>query len=70
MTKESDAGQDYRGAIERELTARLSEEPRNPLPGVTLLCLKCRGISDGDAHFCTHCGTQFNVLVVAARPKG
>ena len=39
----------------------------DPLARVMLLCLKCRGVSAADAHFCTSCGERFNALVVAGR---
>jgi len=39
----------------------------DPLTRVMLLCMKCRGVSSADAHFCTSCGERFNALVVARR---
>jgi hypothetical protein len=70
---------DYRSAIEHELADRLAHRQPTPsvpvepsvspvtaaVPVVSLLCLKCRAISAGDAHFCTSCGERFNALVIA-----
>lgn len=68
---------DYRGAIERELAERLAAPRPKPapaagpkaVPDVALLCLACRGISAGDAQFCTSCGERFNALVIAPRGR-
>ena len=58
-----------RAAIEEELRRRLTSDQaataQRLLADVALLCATCRGVSSADAHFCTHCGTKFNALVVA-----
>jgi hypothetical protein len=62
--------QDYRAKIERELAERLAgAQPAGGAAAVKLLCLACRSINDGDAHFCASCGTAFNALVIAG-PAG
>ncbi len=61
-----------RAAIEEELRQELARDRTarpDPLAAVALLCLKCRGLSSADAHFCIHCGTKFNALVAAAPPQ-
>jgi hypothetical protein len=65
-----DAVDPQRAAIEAELRDRLGHDRSatpspSPLAGVGLMCLACRGLSSGDAHFCTRCGVRFNALVVA-----
>lgn len=57
-----------RAAIEEELRQRLASDhgAANPAAAVALLCLTCRGITTGDAHFCKHCGARFNAIVVVA----
>ena len=41
------------------------------LNAIGLICLACRGLSGGDAAFCTKCGARFNALVVATgNPNG
>lgn len=59
-----------RAAIEDELRQRLARDSAagNPAAAVALSCLTCRGISRGDAHFCTHCGARFNAIVIAPLP--
>ena len=78
MTAADDVPNDpRRAAIEEELRERLADDRKAAgmtpdqkvgpaaLSGVGLMCLACRGLSSGDAHFCTRCGTRFNALVVA-----
>jgi hypothetical protein len=63
-----DAVDPRRAAIEDELRDRLARDRAaapGPLAGIGLMCLTCRGLSSGDAQFCTKCGTRFNALVVA-----
>jgi hypothetical protein len=58
-------------AIESQLRQRLAAEKdgSNPIDRVSLLCLACRGLTSGDARFCTHCGAAFNALVVPAAAR-
>lgn len=71
MTADDNSVAARRAAIEEELGQQLARDraaKRDPLAAVALLCLKCRGLSSADAHFCIHCGTKFNALVAAAAP--
>lgn len=72
MTADGNSVAARRAAIEAELRQELARDRaagRDPLAAVRLLCLKCRGLSSADAHFCIHCGTKFNALVAAASPR-
>jgi hypothetical protein len=53
----------YRSAIERDVAARLPEQP--PLPGPehqTVTCKACGAANEGDARFCKMCGAGLRAL--------
>jgi hypothetical protein len=61
---EIEAGDDFRGLIERELAMRLKLDAAKPAPaapsGAPSTCSSCSTVNDDDAQFCKKCGGKLS----------
>jgi hypothetical protein len=61
---EIEAGDDFRGLIERELAMRIKLDAARPATAGTSLppstCPSCETVNDDDAQFCKKCGAKLS----------